>query len=320
MLRVLMTRTGVPAPEAIDVVEAEVPRPGPGEALVRVLARPINPADLLLLEGRHMFAPTLPGPVGIEGAGVVEAIGEGSLLPVGARVAIPFGGTWTEQMVFASAELIPLPDTLSIEQGAMLSVNPFTAAGLLEGLAPGDAVVLDAATSAMGKMIVKLCARRGLRAVGVVRSAEAVPGVEAAGAVAALVDGPDLAVRVQEVLGGGAKRALDAVAGEASGRLFGAVAEGGTLVVYGLLASDSVVLPAAQLVFRDVTVTGFSRLRGLKALSPERRSAIAAELATLAADGVLDAEVEARYPLGEVRAALAHHGRPGRRGKILLVS
>lgn len=316
MLRVLMTRTGVPAPEAIDVVEAEVPRPGPGEALVRVLARPINPADLLLLEGRHVFTPTVPGPVGIEGAGVVEAVGEGSLHPVGARVAIPFGGTWTEHMVFVSAELIPL----SVEQGAMLSVNPFTAAGLLEGLSPGDAVVLNAATSAMGRMILKLCARRGLRAVGVVRSAEAVPGVEASGAVAALVDGPDLAARVHEVLGGGAKRALDAVAGEASGRLFGAVAEGGTLVVYGLLASDSVILPAAQLVFRDVTVTGFSRLRGLKALSPERRTAIATELAALAADGVLDADVEARYPLKDVRAALAHHARPGRRGKILLVS
>jgi NADPH:quinone reductase-like Zn-dependent oxidoreductase len=114
--------------------------------------------------------------------------------------------------------------------------------------------------------------------------------------------------------------ALDAVAGAASGRMFDAVADGGALVVYGLLGADRVELPAAGMVFRDVSVRGFSRLRGFRAMSAERRAAITAELVQMLAEGTLTTAVEAEYPLAEVRAALTHHQRPGRRGKILLLS
>jgi len=115
-------------------------------------------------------------------------------------------------------------------------------------------------------------------------------------------------------------RGLDAVAGSASGRLYDCVGDGGDLVVYGLLASDRVELPAARLVFRDVTVRGFSRLRAFAAMLPARREAITSELVGLLADGTLRADIEAHYPLDDVSNALTHHERPGRRGKILLVS
>jgi NADPH:quinone reductase-like Zn-dependent oxidoreductase len=114
--------------------------------------------------------------------------------------------------------------------------------------------------------------------------------------------------------------ALDAVAGAASGRMFDAVADGGTLIVYGLLASDTVELPAAGVVFRDVSIRGFSRLRAYAAMTPARRQEITAELLGLLDAGLLAAEIEGRYPLEEVGAALAHHQRPGRTGKILLLS
>jgi len=144
--------------------------------------------------------------------------------------------------------------------------------------------------------------------------------LRALGATAVLVDGDDLAARVARVAPSPVVRALDAVAGSASGRLYDCVADGGDLVVYGLLSSDHVQLPAARLVFRDVTVRGFSRLRIFAAMPPERRRAITAELVALLADGTLHADVEARYALDDIAAALTHHVRSGRRGKILLVS
>ena len=86
--------------------------------------------------------------------------------------------------------------------------------------------------------------------------------LKANGADHVLVDGDDLAQRVHQLLGGrGVDRALDAVAGSASGRLFDAVADFGTLTCYGLLGSDDVVFNAAQFIFRDVHVQGYSRLR-----------------------------------------------------------
>jgi NADPH:quinone reductase-like Zn-dependent oxidoreductase len=79
-------------------------------------------------------------------------------------------------------------------------------------------------------------------------------------------------------------------------------------------------LPAAGVVFRDVHVQGYSRLRALRALSRERREVVTAELAGMLERGELRSEIDARYPLEEAKAALAHHERPGRRGKIVLIS
>jgi NADPH:quinone reductase-like Zn-dependent oxidoreductase len=300
----------------------EVPDPACPEAgvVVAVAARPINPADLLLLEGRHVYTPELPSPVGIEGAGRVIAAGPASRLAVGTLVAIPRGGTWSEQLALGDADVIPLPDDVDIEQAAMLSVNPFTAVGLLEGLPEGATLALNAGNAAISRLVLALARRRGLRAVAVVRDLSVAPVLLALGAAAVVADGEGLAARLRDAAGAPIVRGLDAVAGVASGQLFDAVADGGELIVYGLLSSDRVSLPAANLVFRDVVVRGYSRLRCYAALTPERRKEIGAELVHLLRTGAAVTEIEARYPLSQVRAAVAHHQRPGRRGKILLLS
>lgn len=321
MKRVVCVREGEILADSVEVVEAEAPVAGEGQVLIQVLIRPINPADELLLTGRHVFRPTFPAPVGIEGAGVVLAAGPGASLTPGTRVALPYGGTWTEQMVLPADVVVPLPDELDLEQAAMLCVNPMTAAGLIEGLVPGDWLVLNAAASAIGRMIVSLATRRGLNVVAAVRRLEVADALRAAGARAVLPDDDTLPEAVRRVAGqAGVRRALDAVAGEATGRMFDCVAEGGDLLVYGLLSDDRAILPAAQLVFRDVTVRGYSRLRAYAALAPERRRAIGAEVVQAMQQGAIASEIEARYPLDEVAAALRHQARPDRRGKILLTS
>ncbi|MEB3203601.1 MAG: zinc-dependent alcohol dehydrogenase family protein [Candidatus Sericytochromatia bacterium] len=288
--------------------------------LVAVRARPINPADLLLLNGRHVFQPVLPAHVGIEGAGVIVAVGPRSRHVVGTRVAIPWGGTWRDQMPLPDDGVLVLPEDVDLEQAAMLCVNPFTVMGLLEGVEPGATIVVNAATSALSRLLLAVARRRGLRVVGVVRQKDAIPMVEAAGAEQVVLEGPDLADRIRAVAPGPVVLALDAVAGAASGRLFDALADGGTLIIYGLLSSDKVELPASGVVFRNVHVRGFSRLRAYAAMTPERREAITAELLDLLRDGLLQMPVDGRYGLQDVKAALEHHLQPGRSGKVLLVS
>lgn len=321
MKQVECIRIGAEPWNNVVVVEREPPAVGPGQVRVAVRARPIDPADLLLLEGRHLFRPALPAVVGIEGAGVIVEAAPDAGLAVGTPVAIPSGGTWREEMVVRAESLIPLPPGTDLQAASMLPVNPFTAAGLLDGVAAGAWVVQNAGTSAVARIVTRLANKRGIRTVSVVRSEARSEELLAAGADAVLVDGAELASRVREVTGGApVVRALDAVAAEAAGRLFECVSEGGELVCYGLLEGDRVHLPAAQLVFRDVRVRGFSRLRSFSAMELAHRRAIEAELLELFAAGVLESEIEATYPLEEVAAALQHQLRPGRRGKIVLVS
>ena len=320
MLEVQLIKISAQPANAICLQDVAMPTPGPGEVRIELLARPINPADLLLIEGRHIFSPSLPCPIGIEGAGVVDAVGEGASIPLGTRVSVPSGGTWREYMIAPAASVIPLPEGLSMEQGAMLAVNPFTAAGLLQGLRSGDWFIMNAANSSLAKIMWALAKLRRLNGIAVVRSLHQQDELLQLGARAVLLDGPDLVDQVTQITGGPIIRGLDALSGEASGRLLRCLAPGGELIVYGLMAADQVILPAALIVFTDIIVRGFSRLRSIQAMALEERQAIAIEMLALASNDLLPMNVEARYPLSETVLALEHHLKKDRAGKILLTS
>ncbi|MDX1990894.1 MAG: zinc-dependent alcohol dehydrogenase family protein [bacterium] len=306
--------------DGLQLREVEAPQPGSDEVLIEMLACPINPADLLLLTGRHYYKPALPAAVGIEGVGRVIETGAGVESPaVGEVVAVPFGGTWRERMTMKARDVLRVPSDVDVMQVAMLSVNPVTASGLLEGVAPGEWVVQNAANSAVGQLVIRLAAHRGIRTVNIVRRAELVPELEALGADVVLVGDEGLAERVKEATGSApVLRALDAVAGEATGKLHRCLSEGGRLICYGLLNSNEIVLGAADVVFRDIVVTGYSRLRLLRQMQPERVAELMAELSDLLRLGILQSPIEKVYPLDAVHQAVEHADQPGRSGKILL--
>lgn len=125
------TRGPVPQ-DVIECVEFSLPPLAAGEALVQVLAAPINPSDVLTLTGQYGMLPPLPAVGGNEGVGRVLEVGEGVRLPVGQRVVLPVGaGTWTSHLVAREEKLTPLPEVGDPVQLSMLSVNPPTAALLL---------------------------------------------------------------------------------------------------------------------------------------------------------------------------------------------
>jgi trans-2-enoyl-CoA reductase len=229
------TRGPVPQ-DVIHAVELETPRLDAGEALVEVVAAPINPSDLLTLTGEYGRLPPLPAIGGREGVGRVAELGADTQGPaVGQLVLLPVGcGSWSTHVVADAKQLVPLPSEADPLQLAMMTINPPTAALLLSEfvqLEPDEWVIQNAANSAVGLYLVQLAAYRGHRTVNVVRREDAVAVVREAGGDVVLVDGEDLGERVSEAAGGAEIRlGIDAVGGTATGRLADCLCQSATLV------------------------------------------------------------------------------------------
>ena len=321
MKRVMVTQIGTPQ-EGLSVCNVDPVEPKSGEILIKVHARPIHPADLLILNGRHFVKPEFPCSVGIEGIGQVVEHGENVSSPkVGTWVALPFGGTWSEYITLPAQAAIPLPEGIDLLQGSMLALNPVTVLGLLQGMKAGQWLIHNAANSTVGRLITRVAKMKGIRSISVVRRPEVREALLTLGADYVLVDGDDLPHQVKECTDGrGVDRALDAVSGEASGRLFNSVAEGGELVFYGLLGSNQIILPSAQTIFRTVQMRGYSRLRALRALSPSESEALYSDLLKGFEQGLFHTPILAQFTLDEVHKAVEMSEEARGEGKVILIN
>ncbi len=325
MKRAQYTERG-PVPQAsIECVDFPDPVLAEGQALVQVLAAPINPSDVLTLTGEYGTLPPLPAIGGNEGVGKVVAHGPGvSAPPLGQTVMLPRGsGTWATHVVGDARRLMLLPNEADPLQLAMMLVNPPTASLMLSefvDLKPGEWVIQNAANSGVGEYLVQLARLRGLKTVNVVRRESAVAAVRSAGGDVVLVDGPGLEQRVASATGGASIRlAIDAVGGQATNRLAGCVAEGGTLVNYGMMSGEDCVVSPRSFIFRDVTLRGFWLALWFRRATPQQQMAMLAEIGKLIAAGRLKARIQATYDVTQIKQAVATAAAGERDGKILIV-
>ncbi|MFQ5775115.1 MAG: zinc-dependent alcohol dehydrogenase family protein [Kiloniellaceae bacterium] len=314
---------GAPHEVAECVEVPDVGAPAADEVVIEIEAFPINPADLLTLEGRYAVRPALPATLGAEGVGRVTALGKdvAGVAP-GDRVINLGRDNWAQQRKVKAEQVIKVPADADVRQLAMLKVNPATALLMLREyvrLEPGDWVIQNAANSGVGTNLIRLAKAGGIRTVNVVRRESLVGALQAIGADAVVVDGADLGERVARETGGAAIRlAVDAVAGEACLRLADCLAEGGTVVNYGLLSGRPCMLGAHHTIFKGLTLTGFWLAKVLAAAPRAKIGAIYEELLGRLRAGDLHVPVEATYPIEDIKAALAHAAREGRAGKVLV--
>lgn len=324
LLRAQYHHRGPVPQDVIRAVPADVPALAAGQALVAVLAAPINPSDLLTLTGEYGMLPPLPALGGNEGVGRVAALGPDTAgLAVGQLVLLPIGsGTWATHLVAEARRLVPLPEGADPQQLAMLTVNPPTASLMLSEfvtLASGDWVIQNVANSGVGGYLVQLARLRGIRTVNLVRRASAVAAVQAQGGDVVLVDGDDLAARVKAATGGAAIRlGIDAVGGAATDRLASCLAEGGTLVNYGMMSGEPCQVAPRNFVFNDLTLRGFWLAKWFRSASRDAQRALYGELTRLVATGALHARIHATYPVDRIQAAVAAAAAGERDGKILI--
>lgn len=327
MKAVVIERFGPPAEVARCVERPDPPAPGAGELRLRVLRANINPADLLVVAGLYGELPRLPAIPGSECAARVEAVGPGVDGFAPGDLVMPMGvSCWRETIVAKAQGVVRLPQDIDPAQAAMIKANPATALAMLEDiveLRPGDWVAQNAANSAVGRCVTRLARARGLHVAAVVRRGGLEAGLRADGAGAVIVDdGSDpgaAAARLRDATGGGRiALALDAVGGAAAGALAAALAEGGTLVNYGLLSGEACRIAPHDLVFRDIRVRGFWLARWFRGASPERVRRLYADILAQVAGGALSLPVAAVYPFARIGEALAHAARDRRDGKVQL--
>lgn len=319
-----LTAHGRPEDVCICSEVDDVGEPAAGEAVVEIRAAAINPADLLIMAGRYPGPAELPAPMGIEGAGIVVAVGDGvEGLQPGDHVISMDRANWAERIRVAADRLVRVPGELPFRDAAQLKANPPSAHFMLNDYVdfePGDWLVQNAANSAVGRHVIRLARKRGIRTANVVRRDELVGPLGELGANVVAVDGDDLARRIRAAAGADARirLGLDAVGGAACRRLAETVSDGATLANYGFLSGEPCMVDPAHLILRGLTLKGFWLVPFMRDAGREQRDALYAEMARHFIDGTLVAPVEAVYSLDEIGAALAHAGRGSRDGKVIV--
>jgi len=300
-----------------------------GEARVRVLAAPINPSDLLQIAGQYGVDAVLPAKAGSEGVGrVTEVTPEASYLKVGQLVLILGGGTWRDEVVAPAAGFLPIPNMGAlgpevIEQLGMSVVNPVTALLMLTSfveLNEGQWIVQSAANSAVGGYVIQLAKQRGIKTVNVVRREGLAEELLAKGADVVLIDGPDLAAQIARATGNEpVALALDPVGGDTYTRLTNSLGYGGTIVAYGMLSGKPATINTGMTIFKDIRSRGFWLAKWYDSATLEEKQAAFGKIIPLIATGVLKADVDSRFAVGEIKEAVTRAAQGGRNGKVLIV-
>jgi NADPH2:quinone reductase len=234
-------------------------------------------------------------------------------------------GTWAEYLIAPAVQLIPVPDGVSDQAAAQFVVNPLTAWIMtVEELAlqPGEWLLQTAAGSTLGRVVLQIARQRGFKTINVVRRREQGEELKSLGADEFIcTDEEDIPERVREIAGkAGVTKAIDAVGGETGAAVMSALGRGGVMLVYGLLSGEPMPIDGGRMIFTTTTLRGFWLGDWMRSAPPERQQATVAEMLRSMATREIVPPVEAEYPLSEVLAAAAHSERPGRSGKVLLVS
>jgi NADPH:quinone reductase len=317
--------------EVLQFREIEVPQPKSGEVLVRMIASPVNPSDLMSVAGSYTIVPQLPATPGFEGVGVVEKSGGGILgrLMVGKKVAVlnRERGNWAERTVTSARQVIPIPKQMPEDQAAMCFVNPVTAYVLVREILKvpaGQWLVQSAGNSALGKMIIRLGMNFDFKTLSIIRRQEDVEKLKFLGAHEVIVfdldrDPPEqLIEKVRSVTGGGIKYGIDPIGGELGSTLVRALGPDGRLVLYGTLSGEDVRFSPRTLIATGASVEGFWLGRYVQELGLFKKLSLIRKTSKLVVDGTLSTDDAVEYPLDQIREAVAASVQQGHNKKVLL--
>lgn len=342
MRAVVAQEVGEPG-DVLTVRRVPVPEPGPGQVLVRVDAAPVHAGDLHVIRGRYGYAPPFPAVPGLECAGTVAALGPGAGagedgedgedgLRLGQRVTtVGVTGTWQEFVVADAAQVLPVPDSLSVSTAAQLIVSPLTAWLLVTGLGlgPGDWLVQTAANSTVGQLVLDLSRRLGFRTVNVVRRRAAVDRIQALGGTEVVcTEDEDLPGRLAQLTAAHPMtKAIDCVAGRVGADVLRALAPGGELVVYGALSTHrqtdpamlGIPVPADAIIFGGRSMRGFFLSRWFATTPPQVARRELGEVMTLVEKSAMTLPDGQAIPVERALEAVHLAEAPGHGGKPLLV-
>lgn len=298
-------------PEVLRPVERPVPRPGPGDVLIRVAAAGVNRPDVLQRRGLYPPPPGAPSIPGLEVAGTVEALGEAvdGLVQGQAVCALVAGGGYAQYCAAPGGQCLPVPEGLSLVEAAAMPETLFTVwTNLFErGFArEGELALVHGGTSGIGTMAIALGRLCGVEIIVTCGTdGKCCRALELGAAAAINYRTADFVEEVNRITGGrGVDIVLDMVGGDYLPRNLDCLAEEGRHVSIAVQRGASAELNIAKVMMRRLTLTGST----LRARSAEFKSLVADELARTVwphvADGRVRPVIDSTFPLE--RAADAH--------------
>ena len=298
-------------PEELELVDLPVGEPGPGEIRIRHHAVGLNFIDVYQRTG--LYPLPLPAPLGMEGAGIVEAVGAGvTHLKVGDRAAYASQppGSYCEARVMPAKCVCKLPDAIGFETGAAMMLKGLTAQYLLKrvlpqgGLQRGDFVLFHAIAGGVGLIAAQWAKHLGLQLIGTAGSDEKCELARSLGAAHVInYRREDFAARVKEITGGqGVKVVYDSVGKDTWDksldclRPFGLMASFGNAsgpvppFAPGILGNKGSLYVTRQTLFHHIATR-------------ESTQEMADDLFSVVASGVVKIRIDQRFPLAEVAQA-----------------
>lgn len=310
-------------PEAMVIEDVPLPRPGRGQVLVAVKAAGVNLFDTQLRSG--LYKRDLPLTLGLEGAGLVEAVGaDVADIAVGERVAFIFAaGSYATHTLAPAARVVPLPDKIGFEEAAAVLFQGLTAHYLATStfaLGPAASCLVHSAAGGCGILLCQIAKIRGAEVIGAVSTAAKAAIAREAGADHVIVYAEeDFAAAVRRITSGrGVDVAYDAVGRDTYIRSMDCLRPRGLLALYGEASGLVPPIDPRELLFRKSL---FLTRTGLDHYIADRRELRARtdELFAWAAEGRLKQKIFRTYRLEE--AADAHRAIESRAtaGKLLVI-
>ncbi len=321
-----------PLSERISLLEKPLPKLKPGQVLVKMLAAPINPSDLVYLMGKYGLPPVDGAFVGFEGCGIVVSANAGlyGKWLTGKRVAIsaqPGGdGVWAEYAITKANYCLPVRKDISDVQASTIIVNPCTSVCLVERAIElgAKAVVINAAASQVGKGVIRYAQMRNIKTIATVRSAANVEALQKLGADKVLVSSDEtykdeLKVACKAMQ---ATVLLDAVSDIDTPTVMSCMPNKSTAIVYGRLTETHDPIggqfAVGDVIFKQHKVEGFWLATYIGNAKPWQVLSLSKKVQKLFADGVFQTDIYGEFNFEDFPKALEHYALHKSDGKVIL--
>lgn len=307
--------------DVIYLKQTGIPEPKENEVRVKWLGSPVNPADSIFIQGKYRFKAKFPQIAGLEGAGIVDAVGDNIQLPKGTLVAFLSKNAWAEYVIVHKDELYVLPDNFPTEKAVQFVLNPVTAWGLLKraGVKSGDWLLLTAGNSMVSLIVTQIARKLGVRVISTVRNSDYTARIKELGAIEVIDTSKESIVqRVNEITGGkGVSAAIDAVGGETGTQVAQSLALNGRLIAYGVLSADPIQVHNSLLVYKNISLMGFGVRGFLESLSAEEKQHMTKSLIEILSAEDFKMDVAKSYSLDNFADALKANASGPVNGKII---
>ncbi|XP_061401882.1 enoyl-[acyl-carrier-protein] reductase, mitochondrial [Musca vetustissima] len=303
--------------DVLKLVEEKIDSPKNKQVLVKILAAPINPADINTIQGKYPVKPKFPATAGNECVAEVIEVGDAVQKLQKGQHVVPFVtgiGTWTTHALYTEDQLMPISNDIGLAEAATITVNPCTAYRMLKDfvkLSPGETVIQNGANSGVGQAVHQLCKAWNLKSVGVVRDRPDINGLKdhlrSLGATEVLTEEE---LRTTTLFKSGSlpkpRLALNCVGGKSATEVGRQLADKGVHVTYGGMSREPVIAATAALIFKDISFHGFWMTRWSKEnAQSEERMRMFAELCDLMLQKKFVGPVHELVPLEQFKEATA---------------